>query len=164
MKIKNKKNNQNSKSNNLTELIFIEKSKQRFQAIQLFENKVSIAQIAKDLGRSRLTIYRWLDRAHIRLSSREKRVSKKVEPSVENRIIEAFILFKRPSMKELSSLLETYYAIRLHPAKLRRFLITKNLFSWKPSALFESILKFRSFPTSEGSAVRAASGEESAAR
>lgn len=115
------------------------KSREKFKAIQAFEMGTSVSEIARSLHKSRLTIYRWLHGAHAELSQRKKTPRKNIDGQSENKIIEVYILLKKPSMRKLNTVLHSVFGIKVHPAKLRRFLIKRGLWSWEPSAYFDLI-------------------------
>ena len=117
------------------------KYRDRFRAIRAFESGETIAKISRDLKKSRLTIYRWLHSASDSLASRKTTKRETIDEQSGNRIIELYILYKKPSMKKLSQSLRESFGMKIHPAKLRRFLMKKNLWLWTPSLFFDSALR-----------------------
>ena len=119
------------------------KSRLKFKAIQAFESGASVSAIARQVGKSRLTIYRWLHGAHRTLSVRKGVSRKGIDLHSANRVIELYILLKKPSMQKLAQALADLFAIRLHPATLRRFLIKRGLSTWRPSPFFDLVCQSR---------------------
>ena len=119
------------------------KTEQKIYALSLWREGIPISDIAKDLKKSRETIYRWIHHSDQVLASGRKRSRQAIDHNSKNKIIEAFILLKRPSMRKLQSTLQNIYLLYFSPSQLRRALMKWGLYSYEPSQVFDSLMKFQ---------------------
>jgi|GEM_PF-4583374 len=116
-----------------------QKSEAKTEAIRRWKNGESVQKIAKDLLKSRPCIYRWIKEADQRLSKNSKRCRQSVDELTHDRIIESYILLKKPSMTKLSKALAYYFHIQLSASQLRRLLEKWNLKNYQPSPLYDRL-------------------------
>ena len=117
-----------------------EKTEQKIYAIALWKDGISIAQIAKEVGKSRDTIYRWVKKSDRDLSQNARRKRVLVDSVTKGKIIELYVILKRPSIQKLSESLRTYFAISLTPSQLRRYIKRWGMDEYRPSRLFNSLV------------------------
>ncbi len=125
------------------------KSEKKLNVISSWKSGKSISEIAKEHALSRPTIYRWLELADQKFACDSQRKRIVVDESVRFMIIEAFVLLGAPSMRRLSEALQNIYFIHLSPSQLRRYLQKWNLFEYKTSRVFKSLLRYQAQPKSD---------------
>ncbi|MDB5037270.1 MAG: hypothetical protein JWQ35_798 [Bacteriovoracaceae bacterium] len=118
------------------------KTEAKVEALKLWREGKKISVIARELKKSRETIYRWISAADL-LSKGRSRERNGIDPISKNKIIEAYILLKAPSMERLNSALKNIYMIHLSTSQLRRALKKWGLSSYEPSNLFDSMIKYQ---------------------
>lgn len=109
------------------------------KAIQLWKEGLKVTEIASRLECSRGTVYRWIKNAGEKLS-KTYRARQTIDPITKSRVLELYILLKRPSMRVLSEKLAYYFHIHIKPHQLRRYLIAWGFYDFQPSPLFVNIL------------------------
>ncbi|MBN8461686.1 MAG: helix-turn-helix domain-containing protein [Dechloromonas sp.] len=117
------------------------KTEAKIQATRLWKEGVPISQIAKDTQKSRETIYRWLKQIDHKLAKHSSRKRKSLDEQARFRLIEVFILLKRPKMPKLQKVLKSLYHIELSQPQLRRFLKKFGLSFYRPSAFYDHLLR-----------------------
>jgi transposase len=117
------------------------KTELKVYVTHLWKAGTPISQIAKDTGKSRETIYRWIKQMDHRLSKSSSRRRQIVDEQTKFRILEMFILLKCPKMPRLKKTLNSLFHIQLSESQLRRLLKKWGMNSYKPSSFFDSILR-----------------------
>lgn len=120
-----------------------EKIEEKIYALTLWRDGVPIVSLARELGRSRETIYRWIKESQVLLEKNKSRKRSSIDDSTKFKIIETFILLKRPSVRKLSIALEAIFFIRISPSQLRRSLARWGFQNYKPSAFFDLMVSNR---------------------
>lgn len=116
-----------------------EKAEVKLKALHAWKSGEKITAIAKNLQRSRETIYRWVNQSQKNLSAKSKRHRHQIDKSTQWKIIEAYILLGKPSVRVLMECINELYGIRLSSSQVRRSLKRWGLDSYQPSS-FASIL------------------------
>jgi len=131
------------KTKNETRLVLPKKASDRLKSIRYWQDGMSITEISNTLKCTRQTIYRWLQSVDQRLSKNESRKREDFSVEDKNKIIEAYILCKRPSMRVLSEILLAVFGLKIPPTRLRRALRRWNLDSYRPSGTFDSLKRYQ---------------------
>ena len=121
------------------------KSLQKMEAITLFLEGVPLSEIARKFSKSRGTIYRWVSSSARSLSKNSSRKRMVVDEITASRIIELYVLLKRPSLRKLSEELKKIFFIHKSQAQLRYFIKRSKLDLFKPSASFDSIIRMKTY-------------------
>lgn len=119
------------------------KSEEKSLAIEAWKRGTSMAEIAKNLKRSRATIYNWLRDADQKLSQSRKRSRLQIDTLTKSRVLELYVLFQRPSCKDLSLALRLFFSIQLSPSQLRRYLKRWGYDVFRPSPFYKSLRRAR---------------------
>lgn len=119
------------------------KSELKSLAIEAWKRGTSIAEIAKSLHRSRATIYNWIKDADQKLSQSRKRSRLQIDTLTKSRVLELYVLFQRPSCKDLSLALRLFFSIQLSPSQLRRYLKRWGYDVFRPSPFYKSLRRAR---------------------
>lgn len=117
------------------------KSDKKTLALQLWRENKKVAEIAKNLHVTRATVYRWVETADKKLSEPDRRSRLSIDVATKSRILELYVLLKKPSMTRLSEALDSYFHIRLSPHQLSRYLKRWGWDCFSPSALFDSVAR-----------------------
>jgi len=128
-----------AKMKSKTRKLINHKSDQKAEAIALWKSGKKITDISRVLKVSRHSVYRWIGLAETQLKRKKRKKSYNADSSLIVAAVELVVLMRGPSMKVLSKTLDSYFGIIIHPAKLRRILIDKCLYPYKPSAQYASI-------------------------
>jgi len=115
------------------------KSDQKAGAISLWKSGKKITEIARQLNVSRHSVYRWIRLAEVQLKRKKRQSPAKLDIKLITMSIELSVLMRGPSIKKLSSALYSFFGVQIHPAKLRRILIDKSIYPYKPSSQYLSI-------------------------
>lgn len=121
-----------------------QKSELKSLAIEAWKRGTSIVEIAKSLNRSRATIYNWLKDADQKLAQSRKRSRLQVDTLTKSRVLELYVLFQRPSCKDLSLALRLFFSIQLSPSQLRRYLKRWGYDVFRPSPFYKGFRRARS--------------------
>jgi transposase len=121
----------------------INKSQQKLEALSRWEQGEAIAQIARSLGCTRDTIYRWVARAEKDLSKNSSRRRTLLDQRSHWIVIEAYILLGAPSVALLQSVLTQVYSLKLSIPQIRHFLKVNKLNQFIPSSLGETLIRWR---------------------
>lgn len=116
---------------------------QKILAIAMKKEGKSIASIAKELNKTRATIYSWLKLAPEKLSRNASRNRIMMDSFTASRIIELYVLLARPSVRELKERLSEIFAIKKTETQLRFFLKKRGLDQFKPSSAFFMIMNLK---------------------
>lgn len=135
-KIKVSKTNKKIAKNRIFEN---QKSELKSLAIEAWKRGASMAEIAENLNRSRTTIYNWLRDADQMLSQSRKRSRLKVDVLTKSRVLELYVLFQRPSCRDLSLALRLFFSIQLSPSQLSRYLKRWGYDLFRPSPFYKSL-------------------------
>src|SRR4051812_5278001 len=95
------------------------KAEMKALAILAWKGGMPIAEIARELGVSRPTVYRWMEKASHALAKNASRVHQKIDLQTKFRIVELFIVLKAPSLQKLQTHLLSLFHIRLTTAQIR---------------------------------------------
>lgn len=131
------------------------KSDKKTQALQLWRENRKVVEIAKSLQVTRATVYRWIEGLDKKLSEPDRRSRLSIDVATKSRILELYVLLKKPSMMRLSEALDSYFHIRLSPHQLSRYLKRWGWNCFSPSALFGSVCRERFQSNNEFGATRA---------
>lgn len=117
------------------------KTEDKVYALAVWRDGASIASIARELGRSRQTIYRWVRGGDSSLAKNKPRSRAVISDDVKSKIIEAYVLLKRPSIRRLGEALRNIYFLHYSEPQIRRAISRWGLRSFRPSHLFDSLLR-----------------------
>ncbi len=115
------------------------KSNVRAEALRLWKSGWSISEIARNVQKSRETIYRWVKMSDQDLAKRKTRERKTLDQTTRFRILELMVLGRSPSMKKLAQQLDHFFHIQLTEVQLRYFLKKIDFYDYKPSAFYSVI-------------------------
>ncbi|TVQ78451.1 MAG: hypothetical protein EA369_07020 [Bradymonadales bacterium] len=118
-------------------------SEQKRRALVAWSEAQPIQSIARDLGVSRETIYRWIRESERKLAQTKRLRKERLDEQSRQQIVEAYILLKAPSLRVLRKVLSRYYFIQLTEAQLRRLLGKSGLWGYSPSPVYESFSRQR---------------------
>lgn len=94
----------------------------KMEAVGMWRDGESIASIARHLGKSRETIYRWVKKSERVLTQSSKRNRITELESAKNEILEVYFLLGYPSIRQLQSVLNILYLKKFSQNQLRRAL------------------------------------------
>lgn len=122
------------------------KSDKKLEALSRWKQRQKITQIAEDLRVARDTIYRWVKDSENRLGKRAPRRKKQIDSQTRFRIIELYMLLRKPSLAVLSKKLEFFYHLRFSPAQLKYWLSQWDVHSISPTPFFDEIISSEAKP------------------
>lgn len=117
----------------------------KMEALALFLEGVPLSDIARRVSRSRGTVYRWVSAGAQSLAKNSSRKRIVIDEVTGSRIIELYVLLKRPSLRRLSEELKKIFYIEKSPAQLRYFIKRSKLDQFRPSTSFDSIIRMRTY-------------------
>jgi len=120
-------------------------SAEKSQVIQAWRAGEKVSSIAKAVGKSRDTIYRWLGESEKSFNKKKGRGEKVWSDETFAQVRELFVLLKAPSVRILKEKLKIYYSLSLSESQVRRLLQRLEIYDWKPSRQFDFIQKMEAF-------------------
>ncbi len=146
MSKKSAQKNVSKHTKNLNHLRVFEnqKTEVKYRAIEAWRNGKKITEISRDLNRSRATIYSWLKAADEALSRPSTRSRLQIDSLTKSRVLELYVLFERPSCRDLSLALQILFSINLSASQVRRYLKRWQFDHFQPSSFFSSLKRARS--------------------
>lgn len=132
--------------NQIKRTLETDKSEQRLEALHRWKSGEKISFISRELSISRESLYRWIKESSVRLAARRKGSRKIIDELSRVRIIETYILLKRPSIELLRKMLNAHYHMIWSSSQLRRYLKVWGFGSYRPSSFFETIISQRKKP------------------
>lgn len=117
------------------------KSEEKWKAVEAWKRGEGISSIASNLGRSRITIRRWLRDSDQKLARNSSRSRLKVDQLTKSRVLELYVLMKRPSIPRLKEALGFHFHIHFSEPQLRRLIKRWNFDCFRPSPLYDSLRK-----------------------
>lgn len=130
------------------------KSEEKILATSLWKGGASIQKIAHEIKRSRGTVYRWLRRVDEDLSKPKKRKRISFDRDTKNKILEIYILMKKPKIPQLQSVLNKLFHIQLTQPQLRRWIRKWNLDDYRPSVFFDILIQERALTLKKDPSMR----------
>lgn len=137
---KKETNNMNMKQRKFSQSA---RAEEHAKVIRLWKSGVSVSEIAKTVGKTRATVYAWLDKDEDRLDQKDSRNRHLISDRERLQIIETYILLKAPSMVVLSERLALYFHIHRSPHQLRRYIEKWGLKDYRATPLYDEIVKDR---------------------
>lgn len=116
-----------------------QKSNDKLRALQLWGRGESITDIAIELQKSRSTVYAWISKAEKSFSQKRSGSRLQVDRTQKSRILELYVLLKRPSIRKLREALKFHFHIEYSEPQLRRYLRQWGFDCFRPSPLYERI-------------------------
>lgn len=126
------------KNNSRKRIFDNQKTEAKVYALKSWKEGKKISEIARELNKTRSTIYNWLAKADQKLSKDSSRRRLHIDTQTKNRIIELYVLMKKPSIEKLRKALVYYFHIQLSTHQLRRYLSKWGMADYEPSALFDT--------------------------